>query len=103
MDIQIPCNSSELHLALCMRDVCHVHGFGSSCMSKQNTLSLILLILLAELMNQKRGICRHYILYPLLLGPLFPNDVKTLRPKVGLGRNQMKIGLRNFYEKYNLF
>ena len=27
-DILIPCNSSELHPAPCMRDVCHVHGFG---------------------------------------------------------------------------
>ena len=48
---EIPCNSSELHLAPCMRDVCHVRGLGSSCTPKQNVLSLILFIPLAKLMN----------------------------------------------------
>ena len=36
-------------------------------------------------MNQKKGICRHRILYPLQLGPPFPNDVGILKAKVGLG------------------
>ena len=61
-DIRIPRNSSELHPAPCMRDVCRVHGLGPSHTSKQNVLSLILLITLTKLMNQKRGICRHRIL-----------------------------------------
>ena len=30
LDIQIPRSSSELHLALCMHNVCHVHGLGPS-------------------------------------------------------------------------
>ena len=72
-----------------MRDVCHVHGLGPSHTSKQNVLSFLLLIPLAKLMNQKRSICRHRILYPLQLGPPFPNDVEILKSKVGLGPNQM--------------
>ena len=77
----------ELHPALCMRVVCHVCGLGSSRTSKQNVLSLILLILLPKLINQKRGNCRHCILYPLQFGPPFPNDIEILKPKVGLGPN----------------
>ena len=50
-------------------------------------LSLILLIPLVKLTNQKRGICRHRILYSLRLGPSFPNDAKILRSKVSLGSN----------------
>ena len=76
LDIRIPRNSSELHLAPCMRDVCRVRGLGWSRTSKQNSFSLILLILLAKLMNQKKRIYRHCILYPLRLGPPFPNDVE---------------------------
>ena len=76
-------------LALCMCNVCRVRGLGPSCTPKQNILSLILLIPLAKLTNQKRGICRHCILYPLRLRPLFPNDARTLRPKIGLGPNQI--------------
>ena len=38
--------------------------------------------------------CRHHILYPILLRPPFPNDSSTLKPKVGLGPNQMKIDLK---------
>ena len=34
---------------------------------------------------------------PLRLGPLFPNDVKILKPNVGLGPNQMKIDLRKVF------
>ena len=86
-DIWIPHNSSELHLAPCMHDMCHVHGLGPSSTSKQNVLSLILLILLVELTNQKRGICRHCILYPLRLRLPFPNDVGFLKAKVGLELN----------------
>ena len=56
-------------------------------MLKQNILSLILLISLVKLTNQKRGICRHRILYPLRLRPPFLNDAEILRPKVGLGLN----------------
>ena len=89
LDLRILHNSSELHPALCIRDVCHVHGFGPSCTSKQNVLSLILLIPLAKLMNQMRGICRHRILYSLQLGPPFSNDTRIPRPKVGLGPNLM--------------
>ena len=72
-----------------MHDVHYVHGLGSSSTSKQNVLPIILLILLAELMNQKRGICRHRILYQLPLGPPFPNDVRILKRKVGLEPNQI--------------
>ena len=88
-NIQIPRNSSELHPSPCMRDVCYVCGLGPSCTLKQNVLSLILLILLVKFTNQKRGICRRYILYPLRLGLPFPKDADILRPKVGLGPNQM--------------
>ena len=78
-DIRIPCNSTELHL------VCSVHGLSLSRMSKQNVLSLILLILLVKLMNQKRGICKHCILYHLRPELPFLNDVEILKPNVGLG------------------
>ena len=44
--------------------------------------------------KSKRGICRHLIVYPLQLGPLFPNDGSSLRPKVGFWPNLMKIDLR---------
>ena len=64
-DIRITRNSSKLHPAPCMRDVCCVHGLDSSRMLKQNVLSLILWILLVKLTNQKKGICRHRILYHL--------------------------------------
>ena len=82
-----------------MHVVCHVRGLGLSRTTKQNVLSLILLIPLVEITNQKRGIYRHHILYPLQLGPLFLNDVRILMPKVGLGPNQMKIGLRKVFMK----
>ena len=73
-NIRTPSNSSKLHPAPCMRDVCRVCGLGPRCTSKKNYLSLILLIPLAKLTNKKMGICRHCILYPLQLGPPFPND-----------------------------
>ena len=88
-DIRIPHNSLELHPAPCMRDVCYVRWLGPSCKSKQNVLSLILLLPLAKLTNQKRGICRHRILYPLRLRLPFPNVARIPRPKVSLGPNQM--------------
>ena len=69
--------------------VCHVRALGSSHTSKQNVLSLILLISLTKLTNQKRDIYRHCILYPLRLRASFPNDGKILKPKVGLGPNQI--------------
>ena len=75
-DIRIPHSSLELHPAPCMRNVCCVRGLGSSHTLKQNVFSLILLIPLAELMNQKRGICTHCILYPLQLEPPFPMMLK---------------------------
>ena len=56
--------------------VCRVCGLGATYTSKQNIFSLILLILLAKLTNQKRGIYR--------LRPPFPNDDKTLKRKGGL-------------------
>ena len=64
-NIQIPRSSSELHPAPFMRDVCYVRGLGPSCKSKQNVLSLILLISLMKLMNQNRSICRHHIFVSL--------------------------------------
>ena len=101
-DIWIPHNSSELHLTPCMRDVCHVHGLGPNCISKQNVLSLILLILLMKLTNQKRGIYRHRILYSLQLKPSFPINAEILRFKVVLGPNQMLNWLEKCWnEKYN--
>ena len=63
------------------------HGLGQSRTSKQNVLSLILLILLAKLTNQKKGICRYHILYPLQLGPPFPINAEIPRPKVDLRPN----------------
>ena len=98
-NIQIPRNFVELHPAPCMRVVFYMRKLGSSHMLKQNVLPLFLLILLAKLTNQNKGICRHLILYPLRLGPPFSNDSSTLRPKVGLGSNQMKIDLRKYLWK----
>ena len=88
-DIRIPCNSLELHPARCMRDVCRVGGLGPSHTSKQNVLSLILLIPLAKLMNQMREICRQRILYPLQFEPPFPNNALTLRYKASLEPHQI--------------
>ena len=88
-NLQIPHNSTKLHLAPCMRIVFCVCRLGPSHTSKQNFLSLILLIPLAKLMNQKRGICRHRILYPLRFGPPFSNDAQTLRPRDSLEPNQI--------------
>ena len=57
-----------------------------------------------KLTNQKKGIYRYCILYPLRLGPPFPNDGKILKPKVGLGPDQIINWLEEgFYEKYNSF
>ena len=53
-DIRIPQNSAELQLATCMRVVFHMRRLGPSSTSKQNVLSLILLIPLVELMNKKK-------------------------------------------------
>ena len=48
--------------------------------------------------------CRHCILYLLRLDPLFPIVVQILKPKVGLGPNQIEIDLRKvFLGKYNSF
>ena len=88
-DILIPCDFTTL----CMRVMCRVCGLGPSCTSKQNVLSLILLIPLAKLTNQKRVIYRQRILYPLQLGPPFSNDAKILKPKVGLGLIRLQIDL----------
>ena len=93
----LPHNPAELHPAPCMCVVCHVHGSGPRCTLKQNVFSLILLIPLEELINQKRGIYRHHILYPLWFGPPFPYDVRILKGKVSLGPNQMKIDLRKVF------
>ena len=41
--------------------------------------------------------CRQHILYPFRLEPLYPNDIRTLRLKVGLEPNQMKIDLRKVF------
>ena len=90
MGIQIYESHATLpeHPAPFMRVLCHVRGLGQSCTSKQIFFfSLTLLILVVKLMNRKKGICRNHILYPLRLGPLFPNDAEILRPKVGLGPN----------------
>ena len=88
-DIRIPCNSSDLHPAPFICDVCRVHRLGLSRTSKQNVLSLILLIPFAKLMNQKRSIYRHCILYPLRLRPPFLNDAQIPRRKASLEPNQM--------------
>ena len=78
------------HPAPCMRVLCHVHVWGLSCTSKQIFLSLTLSILVAKLKNLKKdSICRNRILYPLRLGPLFPNNAEILRPNAGLGPNQI--------------
>ena len=43
-------------------------------------------------------------MYPLQLGPLFPNDVEILKPKIGLKLNQIEIDLRKaFLENKTLF
>ena len=89
LDIQIPHSSSEMHPTPCMHNVCRMRGLGSSLTLKQNVLSLILLISLAKLTNQKKGICRHHILYPSQFGPPFPNNARTLRPKASLELNQI--------------
>ena len=88
-NIRIPRSSTELHPTPCMRIVCRVRKLDSNHTSKQNVLSLILFIPLVKLRNQKRGICRHRILYPLRLKPPFPNDAQTLRYKASLEPNQI--------------
>ena len=88
-DMQIPHDSVESHPAPFMCVVCRVHRLGPSRTLKQNGLSLIFLIPWALLMNKKISICRHCILYPLRLGPPFPNDAKILRTKFDLGPNQI--------------
>ena len=66
-------------------------------------MSLILLIPLAKLMNQKKGIYSHRILYPLWLEPTFPNDARTLWPKASLEPNQILNWLKECKNgKYNL-
>ena len=72
---------------VCMMCVVCV-GLAHAAHQKKHVLSLILLIPLVKLTNQKRGIYRHRILYPLQLEPPFPNDVRTLRPKASLEPNQ---------------
>ena len=37
----------------------------------------------------------HFV--PLMIGPLFPNHVEVLKPKVGLGPNQIEIDLRKTF------
>ena len=71
-DIQIPCQSVELNPTPCMCVVCCVHRLGPSHMLKQNVLSLILLILLAELTNQKRGFVDTAFCTPNDSGPRSP-------------------------------
>ena len=66
LGVWIPHNSFELNLTPCMCIVCHMRGLSSSRMSKQNVLSLFLLIPLTKLTNQKKGNCRHLIWYPLM-------------------------------------
>ena len=84
--------------------VCRVRGLGLGRTLKQNVLSLILLIPLVELTNQKRGICKHRIFYTLQLRPSFPNDVEILKPKVGLRPNQIEFDLRKvLLENITLF
>jgi len=63
LDIRILHSFSELQPTPCMHVVCHMLGLGLSCTSKQNILSLFLLISLVKLTNQKRGNYRHLILY----------------------------------------
>ena len=47
---------------------------------------------------------KHHILYPLWLGPLFSKDGEILKPKVGLGHDQIINWLKEgFNGKYNSF
>ena len=48
-------------------------------------------------MKTKTVCCRHRILYPLQLKPLFPSDVRIQKLKVGLGLDHMKINLRKVF------
>ena len=61
-------------------------------------------ITLSFLLNTIIGTCRHHILYPLWPSPLFPNNAEILKPKVGLGPDQILNWLEEvFYGKYNSF
>ena len=51
---------------------------------------LHMVILKCDTYVRVRLVCRHYILYPLQLGPLFPNDAEILNPKVGFGLVQIE-------------
>ena len=99
-DIQIWHDFAKLHLAPCMRVIYCVRGLGPSHTTNcfvSYFFYFFIFYFWAEFTNQKRGIYRHCILYPLWLRPLFPNDGSTLKPKVGLGPNQMKIDLRKVF------
>ena len=63
--MRIPRDSVELQPVPYMHVVCRVHGLGLNHMLKQNVFPFILLIPLAELTNQRRGIYRYRILYLL--------------------------------------
>ena len=71
-DIQIPCNSKELHPIPCMRVVCRMHGLGLSRTLKQNVLSLFLLISFVELTNQKEAFVDTSLCTPYNSDPCSP-------------------------------
>jgi len=52
---------------------------------------------LQDSMNYLARYYRHCILYPLRLRPLFPYDVGILKPKVGLGSDQIEFDLRKMF------
>ena len=61
---------------------------GKFCYLRRFILGLV--EILKPLVEQTmKGVCRHHILYPLQLGPPFPNNTRTLRPKVNLEPNQI--------------
>ena len=71
-------------------NICYLNGMVNEIL---NYLFVIITYLLVGLWLM----CRHNILYPLQLGPPFFYDGSTLKPKVGLGPNQMKIDLMKVF------
>ena len=78
-------------------------GWAQAIRQNKMFLSFIILIPLVKLTNQKRGTCRHLILYFIRIRPSFPNDAQTLRPKASVKPNQILNWLEECYNgKYSL-
>ena len=78
-------------------------GWARAIRQNKMFLSFIILIPLVKLTNQKRGTCRHLILYLIWIRPSFPNDAQTLRPKASVKPNQILNWLEECYNgKYSL-